>query len=143
MESGVYKYHVEVVERVMWYQQLNDKVFPLFLDKVFTIFALKLRKSSAAPMYPVSITAHIILGQIDFNQPRGNGDFRSGYSTTDHIHVINQLMEQSIKYERSLFMAFKDYEKAFDSIKTLSVMNTLLKEGIHESYVRKLEDIYT
>ena len=42
------------------------------------------------------------------NQPREQAGFRSKYSTTDHIHAINQLKEKCR-------VAFVDYEKAFDS----------------------------
>ena len=81
--------------------------------------------------------------QLEFNQPREQAGFRSGYSTTDHIHVLNQLMEKSTEYDKPLCLAFIDYEKAFDSVEISAVMQALRKQGIQETYVRTLEDVYT
>ena len=39
-------------------------------------------------------------------------------------------------------MAFIDYEKAFDSVKTPAVRQALRRQGIDEPYIRVLEDIY-
>ncbi|CAM4712403.1 unnamed protein product [Leuciscus chuanchicus] len=54
--------------------------------------------------------------QLDEQQPPEQAGFRSGYSTMDHIHVLNQLLERCRKYKMPLVLAFVDYEKAFDSI---------------------------
>ena len=35
---------------------------------------------------------------LDENQPREQAGFKSGYSTTDNIHVVNQLKEKCIEY---------------------------------------------
>ena len=83
-----------------------------------------------------------ISGQLDFNQPREQAGFRSGFSTTDHIHAINQLVEKSNEYNKPLCMAFIDFEKAFDSVETWAVMQALRNQGIEERYVKLLEDIY-
>ncbi len=39
-------------------------------------------------------------------------------------------------------MAFIDYEKAFDSVKTSAVMQVLRRQGVDELYIKVLEDIY-
>ncbi len=39
-------------------------------------------------------------------------------------------------------MAFIDYEKAFDSVKTSAVMQALMQPGVDELYIKVLEDIY-
>ena len=63
----------------------------------------------------------------DENQPREQAGFRSKYSTTDHIHAINQL-----EYNIPLCVAFVDYEKAFDSVQTQAILTSLQEQGIEE-----------
>ena len=48
------------------------------------------------------------------NQPIEQAECRSKYSTTYHIHAINQLKEKFREYNIPLCVAFVDYEKAFD-----------------------------
>lgn len=50
-----------------------------------------------------------VSARLDENQPREQAGFRSGYSTIDHIHVVNQLVEKSYEYNRPLCVAFIDY----------------------------------
>ena len=57
--------------------------------------------------------------------PRGQAGFQNGYSKTDHILIINQVFETYAEYIKSLFMAFMDYGKTFDSVETLAVMEAL------------------
>ena len=52
------------------------------------------------------------------NQPREQAGFRSRYSTTDHIHVVNQLNEKCREYNIPFCIAFVDYKKVFDSVQT-------------------------
>ena len=40
--------------------------------------------------------------KLDENQPREQAGFRSKYSTTDHIHGINQLKEKCREYNIQL-----------------------------------------
>ena len=60
--------------------------------------------------------------KLDENQHREQAGFRSKYSTTDHIHAINQLKEKCREYNIPLCVAFVDYEKAFDSVQTQAIL---------------------
>ena len=77
------------------------------------------------------------------NQPREQAGFRSHYSTTDHIHTMNQLKEKCNEYNLPLCVAFVDYEKAFDSVETQTTLQALQKIGIDDGYIDILKDIYT
>ncbi len=73
--------------------------------------------------------------KLDENQPREQAGFRSKYSTTDHIHAINQLKEKCHEYNIPLCVAFVDYENAFDSIQTQAILTSLQEQGIEDVYI--------
>ena len=68
--------------------------------------------------------------------------FRSGYSTIDHLHTMNQLIEKTSEYNMPLYLAFVDYEKAFDSVERTAISNTLYEQGINETYKKLIDNIY-
>ena len=81
--------------------------------------------------------------KLDENQPsREQAGFRSKYSTTDHIHAINQLKEKCSEYNIPLCVAFVDYEKASDSVQTQAILTSLQEQGIEDVYIEILKDIY-
>ena len=80
---------------------------------------------------------------LDKNQPREQAGFRSRYSTTDHIEVVNQLKEKFREYNVLLCIAFVDYEKGFHSMKTQAVLASLQEQGIEDVYIELLREIYT
>ena len=53
---------------------------------------------------------------MDGNQPRERVGFRMSYSTIDHIHTFNQLIEKISEYNIPLVLVFVDYRKSFDSV---------------------------
>ena len=88
------------------------------------------------------------------NQPREQAGFRSKYSTTDHIHAINQLKEKCCEYNIPLFVASVDYEvanklicidyeKAFDPVQTQEILISLQEQGIEDVYIELLKYVYT
>uniref|UniRef100_A0A0N5C0B1 Reverse transcriptase domain-containing protein n=1 Tax=Strongyloides papillosus TaxID=174720 RepID=A0A0N5C0B1_STREA len=87
----------------------------------------------------------IILNRIartlDEAQPREQAGFRSGYSTIDHIHTLNQILERAEEYKLPLVLTFIDYEKAFDSVEINAVINAISKQGIQKQYVELIKDI--
>ena len=53
---------------------------------------------------------------LDANQPKEKAGFKKGYSTTDHLQSINQVIEEFNEFHLPLCIAYIDYEKAFDSV---------------------------
>ena len=46
-----------------------------------------------------------------FHQPHGQFSFKAGYSTIDHLQVVNQVQLKANEYNIPLRFAFVDYEK--------------------------------
>ena len=102
---------------------------------------------------PISLISHtsklfskVLLNRIertlDENQGREQAGFRKGYSTTDHLHVINQLVEKCNEFSIPLCLAFVDYEKAFDSVEHIKVMEALSNQKVAAEYIELLSSIY-
>ena len=69
--------------------------------------------------------------------------FRRRYSTTYHIHVVNQLKEKCRLYNIPLCIAFVGYVKALASVQTQAVLTSLQEQGIEDVHIELLNDIYT
>ena len=64
---------------------------------------------------------------LDEKQQREQAGFRKGYSTTDHLQALNQIIEKSNKYNLPLCIGFIDYEKAFDTVEHFAIFEALRK----------------
>jgi len=102
---------------------------------------------------PISLISHmgkllskVVLNRLeatlDFNQAREQAGFRKGFSTMDHLQVITQLIEKTNEYEIPICLAFVDYEKAFDSVEHLEIMNSVKNHGVNKQYITLLTNIY-
>ena len=76
------------------------------------------------------------------NQPREQAGFQKGYSTTDHLQALNQIIEKSNEYNLPLCIGFIDYEKAFDTIEHFAIFEALRKINVNETYINILQNIY-
>ena len=96
-------------------------------------------------MYKVfsNILLQRMIRTLDFHQPREQAGFRAGYSTIDHLQVVNQLQEKANEYNMPLCFAFVDYEKAFDSIEFEPLFEGLKNQGVDEAYVNILRNLYS
>ena len=81
------------------------------------------------------VLTNCVTNILDFKQPREHAGFKSSFSTTDHLHVINQIIQKHEEYRQSLCLDFIDYEKAFDSIEIPAVLEALVNQGVHSSYI--------
>ena len=56
--------------------------------------------------------------------------------------MVNEIMEKAKEYQFPLYMAFVDYEKAFDSSKHEAVIKSLHSIGVDQAYINVLLNIY-
>lgn len=80
---------------------------------------------------------------IDAHQPIEQAGFRNGFSTMDHIQVVDQVIEKYSEFNKPLYLAFIDYKKAFDSISHESIWESLKALNINENYINILKNIYS
>lgn len=79
---------------------------------------------------------------LDSNQPREQAGFRAKYSTMDHIFVLTQVIEKYVEYGKELYIAFVDYKKAFDCIEHEGLWISLQEQGVEQSFITILQQIY-
>ena len=80
--------------------------------------------------------------KLDFYQPVEQAGFRSGYSTNDHLQVVRTLIEKCNQYKIGIALAFIDYEKAFDSVETWSILDGLDEARVDSRYTRTIRYVY-
>ena len=78
---------------------------------------------------------------LEMNQPVEQAGFRRGYCTTDHIQAVSELIQKSAEYNFPLYMAFVDYQKAFDSVEFEAVWNALIRQGCHPTLINTLRSL--
>ncbi|XP_037780209.1 craniofacial development protein 2-like [Penaeus monodon] len=88
------------------------------------------------------IITNRIAKTLDENQPREQAGFRKGFSTIDHLHSVNQLIEKCAEYRIPLVIGLVDYNKAFDSVEIPDVIDALEKQGVDPVYINILKHIY-
>lgn len=147
----------EIIKQLvsLYNQILNEKKIPTCWKEAKIILLHKKGDKTDIKNYrPISLLSHVykvftriiqnrIKNLLDENQPREQAGFRAGFSTTDHLQAINQLIEKTNEYQLDLCIGYIDYEKAFDSVEHKELFSALRKVGVNEGYVNILEDIYT
>ena len=68
--------------------------------------------------------------------------FKNNYSTTDHIFTLMAAVQKQFTHNRKLYVAFVDFEKAFDSISRKLLWPILLKNSIKGKLYRCLRSMY-
>ena len=71
--------------------------------------------------------------------------FKKGYSTIDHLFTRMACVQKQFNAQsnRKLYVAFIDFEKAFDSINRHLLWPILLKNGIHGKLFRCIKSMYS
>ena len=68
--------------------------------------------------------------------------FKRNYSTVDHMFTLLAFVQKQFSLNRKLYVAFIDFEKAFDSINRSLLWPILLKYGIHGKLFRCVKSMY-
>lgn len=74
-------------------------------------------------------------------QLREQAGFQSGFSTMEYIQTVNQVIETMNENKEPPCLALIDYEKAFDLVETVAVLNAIQQQSVEEIHCRILEDI--
>ncbi|KAI0215988.1 hypothetical protein LSAT2_031965, partial [Lamellibrachia satsuma] len=69
--------------------------------------------------------------------------FKRGKSCIDHIFTLRQILEQSTEWNSTIYIAFIDFEKAFDSLHRESLWRILRHYGIPQKMVNVIKILYT
>ncbi|KAK3790884.1 hypothetical protein RRG08_011097 [Elysia crispata] len=130
-EEPVLKYLTSCYNKI-----LKTKEIPPSWDEAKIIILYKKGDPGDVKNYrPISLLSHSyklftrllqkrMENTLDENQPRDQAGFRRGFSTTDHIFTLNQVIEKSNEYNLPLCVGFIDYEKAFDSVEHFAIFST-------------------
>jgi hypothetical protein len=68
--------------------------------------------------------------------------FRKHYSTTDHIFNLKCLIDMHLRCNKTLFCAFIDYRKAFDSVDRCALWHKLLQYCIDGKMLKIIHNMY-
>ena len=68
--------------------------------------------------------------------------FRKHYSTTDHIFNLKCLIDMYLRCNKTLFCAFIDYRKAFDSVDRCALWHKLLQYCIDGKMFKIIHNMY-
>ena len=81
---------------------------------------------------------------IELNNTTGEyqAGYKHGYSTIDHIFTLMSIVQKQLVNNRKLYVAFIDFEKAFDSISRKLLWPILLKNGINGKMFSCLKSMY-
>ncbi|KAL0852521.1 hypothetical protein ABMA27_017001 [Loxostege sticticalis] len=120
---------------------------------VVVLFFKKGDKTLLKNYRPISLLSHVyklfsrvitnrLARRFDDFQPPEQAGFRKGFSTIDHIHTLRQIIQKTEEYNQPLCLAFVDYEKAFDSIETWAVLQSLQRCQIDYRYIEVLKCLY-
>ena len=68
--------------------------------------------------------------------------FRKYYSTIDHIFTLLAVVQKPLSLNCKLYVAFLDFEMAFDSISRKLLWPILQKQGMHDKLFQCVKSMY-
>jgi hypothetical protein len=68
--------------------------------------------------------------------------FKQGYATVDHIFTLMACIQKQFVLNRKLYVAFIDFQKAFDSINRNILWSVLVKHGIKGKLYNCIQSMY-
>jgi hypothetical protein len=90
----------------------------------------------------IAVITYRIEKYLDAATQNEQTGFKRNFSTLDNILVLLELIRKSKEYNFQMVLLFIDFEKAFDSVATNSIMSTLASLGIEDDYLQIFKYIY-
>ena len=95
---------------------------------------------------PSKIMARVIVNRIsnavDLSLRKEQAGFRKGRGCRDQIFALRNIIEQCTEWQRTLYVNFVDFEKAFDSVHRESLWCILRHYGIPMKIVELIKSFY-
>ena len=85
----------------------------------------------------------MITAKLDESLPIEQAGFRLNFSTIDHIPTLKQIIKKYNEFNKTLYVAFIDYAKAFDCNSHKVIWESIAKQGIPGTYINTIKNIYT
>ena len=90
----------------------------------------------------LQLTRKIISPIIERNVSESQYGFRKNCGTSNAIHLLRTIGERMIQKNKTLFLCFIDYEKAFDRVQHNKFMDMMESIGIPFHERRLIKNIY-
>ena len=74
--------------------------------------------------------------------PESECGFRAGRSTVDMIFTLRQLQEKAMEQQRSLYIVFLDFSKAFDTVNRWTLWKVLKAYGCPDSFINMIRQFH-
>ena len=87
----------------------------------------------------MSLIKKHIYKTLDAFQKVEQAGFRKNFSTMDHIHAVNQLLEKSKEFQTNRALIFIYFNKAFDSLYHKKIGEALAVQGVPKNVITLLE----
>lgn len=68
--------------------------------------------------------------------------FREGYSPSDHIFVLNEVINLYLQSKKKLYCCFIDYQKAFDTINRAALFEKLISNSVNGRFLKVIYNMY-
>ena len=83
-----------------------------------------------------------VSAKLDEAQSNDQAGFRPGFSTTDHLFALTILCGKVNEHRLPLWIATRDFQKAFDSVSHEAIWSALKEQGIELVYIEMLQRLY-
>lgn len=124
-----------------------------FLQSIFIPLPKTSRAKNCADFRTISLISHAskillylikdrIYNIIEDNLSETQMGFRGGKGCRDAISAMRILLEKNIEKNQDVYMAFIDYEKAFDNVNHVKLISLLKKINIPTADIRLIEQLY-
>jgi hypothetical protein len=148
-EAGVHMMHKicsKVWKTKAWPQQWAQAIF-VPIPKSGDLQNCKNYRNVSLLSHASKVLLNIILGRMkqysERELPEEQAGFRTGRGTRDMLVLLQQIIEKSIAMaDKTLYLTFIDYTKAFDTVDHHELFHVLLRMGIPKHLVVLIQQLY-